>query len=241
VSVFLKKSSWEQAKKDSRGYSDPNLLEGYISEFKLNPVWNKDYDNMLFDSRTISALNSIGMILLLTGQKEINVCDIGGGNGELAFAVTKKFNFIKFEWNIFETKEISHAYEELSNHEKIKWSEYKGELDEIYDIIILSSSLHYFDEPYELLTKIEDKCKFLMVLRLPLIDSNHDIPAVQNGVNNLGVKVSVPYWFLSQTKFDGYLENFGDIVLKWEQREEIVEFEGQSSTMQGRLIRTKKS
>jgi hypothetical protein len=29
--------------------------------------------------------------------------------------------------------------------------------------------------------------------------------------------------------------------LKWEQREEIVEFEGQSTTMQGRLIRTKKS
>lgn len=241
MSVFFKKSSWEKAKKDSLGYSDPNLLEGYISEFKRNPVWNKDYDNMLFDSRTINAFNSIGMMLLLTGQKKIKVCDIGGGNGELAFAVTKKFKFVKFEWNIFETKEISHAYEELSNQKVIKWSEYKGILNEIYDIIILSSSLHYFDEPYRLLGEVEDKCKFLMILRLPLIDSNDDIPAIQNGINNLGVKVSVPYWFLSQTKFDNFLEKFGNIVLKWEQRDEIVEFEGQSITMQGRLIRTKNS
>ena len=88
MSIFSKKSSWEKAKNDSRGYSDPILLDGYISEFKMNPVWNKDYDNILLDSRTINAFNSIGMILLLSGQKRLKVCDIGGGNGELAFAVT---------------------------------------------------------------------------------------------------------------------------------------------------------
>lgn len=241
MSIFSKKSSWEKAKNDSRGYSDPILLDGYISEFKMNPVWNKDYDNILLDSRTINAFNSIGMILLLSGQKRLKICDIGGGNGELAFAVTKKFNFIEFEWNIFETKEISHGYDALSNHKEIKWSEYLGRFDEDYDITILSSSLHYFDEPYELLGEIEDRCKFLMILRIPLIDSKDDIPAVQSGINNLGVEVSVPYWFLSQTKLDNHLNKLGDVILKWEQREEIVEFEGQLIAMQGRLIRTKNS
>ena len=80
-----------------------------------------------------------------------------------------------------------------------------------------------------------------MILRIPLIDSKDDIPAVQSGINNLGVEVSVPYWFLSQTKLDNHLKKLGDIILKWEQREEIVEFEGQSIAMQGRLIRTKNS
>lgn len=237
MSKFYRKSSWAQAKLDSIGYLDQRLINAYVSDFSQNRIWETIKKRSKLMPRSVYSLNAIGFMLHIYRKQNISVCDIGGGNGELAFLAKKVYDFIDFKWTIFETQQISKAYSEIAHDSGVSWINFDENLEHNFDAVVMSSSLHYFQDPYALLNQVTNKCKFLILLRLPLIDNFDDIPAVQIGKNSLGVKVSIPYWFLSQTKIDNYLEKVGDVILSWDQADESVMFEGNKVNMQGRLIK----
>lgn len=221
MSKLILKKNWETAKKDSLGYSDENLVKTYINEFRDNPPWKNLILSSYLDSRFIEASNALSYCTTQLQKKTIRVCDIGGGNGSLAFNYINLIRNINFKWTIYETPEIAEQYQNLTKSQKIKFQTFTDNINSKYDICLLSSSLHYLDDPYLILSNILKKCDYLILLRLPLVDDFEDKSCVQIGVNNLGAKVRVPYWLLSNSKLTNFIKNHGEIIFRWKSSEDI--------------------
>ena len=242
--TFIRKTSWFEAQKQSQGYEDASLVEALSNAAATQRPWERSINCGYVQAREIELLNALQMVASLSSHTRIlDVADVGGGNGYMAGLARRFMPAQQLQWTIFESKSVSDAYRVLEEESNISWRE-NTELnyDRIFDVAIASCVLNYVQKPLELLNFLATKSRFLLLMRLPLIDDSDHIPTVQKPNDGIYAKVnsSWPAWFLSRARLDNCLRNSGEIIFRWTTPTEVWQFEGKPIILEGLLLRSRK-
>lgn len=83
------------------------------------------------------------------------------------------------------------------------------------DVVLLSSVLHYLEEPYQMLDRIiQIGIKYIIIDRTPFLKGTDRI-TIQK-VNPKIYKASYPCWFLNKKKFISFLDAEYNLVLEFD-------------------------
>ena len=224
--LFTICSSWKQAVDTSVGYQDSRLVEKLTSNLRFNPPW-LDFSPKILNTRIMELMAVIQYVLKNRNKSIIRVADVGGGNGYMGVAISKLFPEIKWKWVVYESTEIAEAYSSVLNQSNVisfaptpeLFKTSVGPICNVPDIILISCTLQYVENPYALMEKILEISAPKIVMRIPLISTENDIATVQDfgkigGYAGLKA-ISWPMWWFSRTKFIQYIEKTSTIDFQW--------------------------
>jgi putative methyltransferase (TIGR04325 family) len=241
--TFFRCDSYNQAKKQSQGYEDGVLLDSLVANIKRNSPW-KDLDKNIsyIEHRQLELLCALMRVACENPSKNLNVADVGGGNGYLAMAPKTHLPMINWNWTAFESNSVSDSYIQFQEESGIKWKR-ANDIEDIYEIGLFSCSLQYMESPFKVLERFALKCKYLIIMRLPLLNSSNHIITKQTFDEGIyqEANASFPAWFFSEDEFISSLEEIGEIMYRWKTPSEVWRFEGEDVTLDGMLVRVSKS
>lgn len=187
----------------SLGYEDPELIKAIVEE-------TKEYLLSLNESHYVSAdqtiLHTFLPFPLVTENKKMNVLDVGGSSGMHYFPIKKILGHdYKLKWHVAETKSLSEAARIFEN-EELKFfdniHDAARSLDNI-DIIVSSGAIQYCPDPRIMLKEmVNSGARFILLSRLSLTLSDHDIISVQKSL-------------LSQNSFEKLPNGYIDKIIKY--------------------------
>ena len=214
---FHRVDSWETAQKKSMGYESPQVIDLVVNDaMRLR-------EKIKESEQATSRFQQIATAMLLCiseghgmEKKNWRVLDFGGGSGDYFFQFKKFAPGILMEWTVLETPALASELQLQNRNEdpNIKWIDSFEQLDGKYDVIVCSSVLQYLQNPFETLKELVKKSDFLILNRLPLIDSSEHIVAVQRIWSNKR-RGSYPANFFSETRFLEELQGYGLIAMRW--------------------------
>jgi len=241
--TFFGKANWEQAQHESQGYEAIDLVTALTTRAELDHPWSQIKDRLYLQAREIELLNALQTIALLSGNSQIlDVADVGGGNGYMAAVARQFMPSLQFPWTVFESGSVANSYQRFEPEADIFWKENSEQnFDHVFDVAIISCALHYIPEPHTLLNFLSTTSRYLLLMRLPLVDDPADIPTIQRPSDGLYATVNAqwPAWFLSRSRFDDCLEEVGDVIFRWTTPTEVWQFEGEPIMLEGVLLKTK--
>lgn len=186
----------------SAGYEDPYLIKTVYEETK---EYLRDQDG-----QTVVADNTLAHILMafsFLGSKPIvNIIDAGGSCGIHYFPVSRLLgNRFSFRWHIAETPSLVGYAREFEN-EELKFftgiSQAAASFDNV-DLIISSGAIQYMSDPRKALKEmIATQAEFILLTRLSLSTTDHDIITVQKSL-------------LSENSFEKMPEGFRDRIITY--------------------------
>jgi putative methyltransferase (TIGR04325 family) len=146
----------------------------------------------------------------------IRVLDVGGAGADYFYQFQEFAPHINFDWTVLETPALAEAMsnEFGRNLTNLRWIDSIEHTDEIYDVVLCSGVLQCVEKPFELLESLVKKSKFLIINRIPLVESPEHFFAVQNIITN-GKRASYPVHFFSEKAFLAELSQHGDVEMKW--------------------------
>lgn len=202
--IFFRVGAWSEAVELTKGYEDAELLNNYIEQVRKNPPWEHLDSNYFFTSREIELICAIQKALTLVpvSLTNVQVLDVGGGNGYLGIAVKRMIALMNWDWIVLESKACARAYSPFANEAKLRWVD-----DESFDwkqrstIGLFSCPLQYLENPEESLRKIADHCDFVILMRMPLLDcAKHIITRQTLDSSLISIEnASWPHWFFPAT------------------------------------------
>lgn len=241
--IFSRKANWEQARQESQGYEETDLVSTLTARAEVERPWAQVDGGAYVQARELELINALQMVVSLSKNPEtLDVADVGGGNGYMASMARQRMQFQRFQWTIFESKAVSDSYQRFESESEVFWRENDEQyFDRVFDVAIISCTLHYLSEPQALLDFLSEKSQYLLLMRVPLVDEPEDIPTIQHPVDGIYASVNAhwPAWFLSRTRFDASLKEVGDVVFRWTTPTEVWQFEGEPIILEGVLLRTK--
>jgi putative methyltransferase (TIGR04325 family) len=237
--TFTRCISWEDADKKSLGYQDSGLVKKLVESNRQNPPWIRK-ENDYLNSREIELSCALMRTVGKGEDCRIKVADVGGGNGYMATTARRILPWINWEWYVYESPAIASAYVEFEVGADIKWK-CADDFSEEFDVGLMSCSIQYLKNPMEVIKKLSLRSQFLIIMRIPFIDSVDDVVTTQRFIEGIynDSNASWPAWFFSRQKFDAELENLGTIIYRWKTPTEILLFEGVNVQLEGMLIRTR--
>ena len=219
--------NWGSALNNSSSYDTEEVFNKTVeSARKVRDglaVYERDsviFDEIQYDWQFLSCL-----LLIANISKRLNVVDFGGALGtsyrqnkfflekldiELKWTIIEQEKFVKMGQQEFTTSDLKFVYrlKDIEDHD--------------IDVVVLSCSLCYLEKPYEVLNEIIScKPRFILISRNPMIESTHDIVALQT-VRPSIYKASYPVWNFDFTKFKNFFLDDYDCLLQWE--DEIQDF-----------------
>lgn len=241
IELFFRESNWNEALRQSRGYEDSELVDSYVKQIKENPPWIVEKKKVL-TTREVELICAIQRSIKLGffGRNNLNVLDIGGGNGYLGFAVRHIISEIGWDWTILESDICAKSYSEFEKDAGVRWvSDNQHDWNKKKDIGLLSCVLQYLEKPDEYLVKIAKQCDFMILMRLPLADFDDHVVTRQTFLPGLHPfpSASWPCWFFSRKMFDDLISKIGKIVYQWTSCESIL-FEGNNIRFEGVCIKS---
>jgi putative methyltransferase (TIGR04325 family) len=214
---FKKVQSWESAVRKSSGYESVSVVEPIVAaarqlqsesqtSFVSNPRYQQIAAGMLF---------SISQERFSTGEP-IRVLDVGGAGADYFYQFQKFAPQINFDWTVLETPALAEAMsnEFGRNLSNLRWLDSIENTDEIYDVVLCSGVLQCVEKPFELLETLVKKSKFVIINRIPLVESPEHFFAVQNIITN-GKRASYPVHFFGEKAFLTELTRHGEVEMKW--------------------------
>ena len=146
----------------------------------------------------------------------IRVLDVGGAGADYFYQFQEFAPHINFDWTVLETPALAEAMsnEFGRNLTDLRWLDSIEHTDEIYDVVLCSGVLQCVEKPFELLEPLAKKSKFLIINRIPLVESPEHFFAVQNIITN-GKRASYPVHFFGEKAFLTELSQHGDVEMKW--------------------------
>ena len=214
---FRKVESWESAVRKSSGYESVNVVEPIVAAarqlqsnsqttFVSNPRYQQIAAGMLF---------SISQERFSNGEP-IRVLDVGGAGADYFYQFQEFAPHINFDWTVLETPALAEAMsnEFGRNLTNLRWLDSIEHTDAIYDVVLCSGVLQCVEKPFELLESLVKKSKFLIINRIPLVESPEHFFAVQNIITN-GKRASYPVHFFGEKTFLAELSQHGDVEMKW--------------------------
>ena len=163
----------------------------------------------------------------------------------MGVAISKLFPEIKWEWIVYESTEIAEAYSSVLNQSNLisfaptpeLFKASAGSILNVQDIILISGTLQYIEDPYALLEKCLGVPAPKIVMRIPLQSTENDIATVQDfekigGYSGLDA-ISWPMWWFSRHKFIQYIKQSSTIDFQWVTDSESYRFMGTDIALEG--------
>ena len=198
--------NWQQAVNNSSGYDSQIILEKVKNS--LTKVKNGqavyERDSVLF-SKVQYSWAVLSSLLWISSQKDnrLNLIDFGGSLGSSYFQNRELLKHLKdLKWNIVEQKSFMEYGKKYFEDENLKFYE---SIDECLntnkpDLILISSSIQYLEEPYIFIEKIISyEFEYIIFDRTTFL-KNEDRLTVQKVPPSI-YDASYPAWFLNETKF----------------------------------------
>ncbi len=209
IRIYGNYKSFEEALKNSQGYSDELILKKKINSFlsvlKGHAAYEQDtllffkenYDNDLLDY-----LNDIQKKI----QRNLIVLDFGGSFGTLYFKNYKKFNHT-YDWNIIEQENIVNYINENNFNLKINFFKNLNDLKKTPDVVIFSGSIQYLPNPYEILEQlIKKNITNFLFLKTSFHYGKDNIFSIQKVPKNI-YQATYPITIFSYVKFIDFFKS----------------------------------
>ena len=237
--TFFRCENYQEAQKQSLGYEEDNLVDKLVENIKREPPWKVINNELYIEHRQLELLSAVMRVSFENKYINIKVADIGGGNGYLSSSIRENLDMINWDWTVFESDKVALAYSQFEKESGIKWQKSSGDFVDSHDIGLFSCSLQYLQSPFKVLRKFASKCKYLIIMRLPLIDESNHVITKQIFTEGIYHEASSswPAWFFSKNRFYSEIEKIGKVIYKWKTPTEIIHFEGKSIMMEGVLVR----
>jgi putative methyltransferase (TIGR04325 family) len=245
--TFFRVGSWGEAKDQTKGYEDEALINSYVESIRQAPPWEVN-NNIYFTDREIQLISAVQRVIAPpppvttpNAIASIRVLDVGGGNGYLGCAVQRFLPEISWEWIVVESNACANAYSQFEDASNIKWiSHDMFDWKTTANIGLVSCSLQYLKYPEKELRRIAKVCDFIVLMRLPIVDTAEHIITRQTFYNSLHQNhdLSWPHWFLSRRRLFDMIASIGDVVYCWKTSSESYLFEGNLIILEGVLIKT---
>jgi len=207
-------NTWNEAIMKSDGYSSDIIFQK--AKYSALKVKSKEYayeqDSVLYGeiSYTYHILLTLYKAALVSNGKLV-VLDYGGSLGSTYYRCRDMLNDISnLKWCIIEQEKYVECGKDLFEDEVLKFY-YK--LDECFienvpNVVILSSVLQYLEHPYEL---IQELCirniKYLIIDRTPVTTERQDTIVIQKVPSNI-YKASYPAWIFNKDKLLNTVKNY---------------------------------
>lgn len=199
-------SSWEEALVNSDGYDKDEILEKTLAATLQvkNGQAVFERDSVIFDipQYPFFLISSLLYIAALNNN-ELSVLDFGGALGSSYFQCRNFLSLIKTKWNVVEQKKHVDAGRKYIEDETLHFYYTINEcmLNEKPNMVLLSGVLHVIDQPYLVIRNIIDcNVDYVVVCRQPLTNKLDERLCIMNVPPNI-YNASLPYWFLSETRF----------------------------------------
>jgi len=178
---FSLHKTWEDAMHHSSGYEDPKLVSNLAQQLETQAPWPKvRAADRYLDQRSLELLFALQLAVADCGP-DVRVADIGGGNGYMAYIARQELASFQWDWTVFESPAIAAQYGVFESEAGLKWRPYSLEgMSAEYDVGLLSCTLQYVADPYALLRIAASRCRYLLIMRLPLFSTGDtDLCSVQ--------------------------------------------------------------
>lgn len=167
-------SQWSEAEKLCNGYDSQNIIEKCFDAIKEVASGRAVYerDSVLFDKKEFS-LGIVSSLFLAASQSDnhLSVLDFGGSFGTTYFQNKNFLSYFKScNWTIVEQKKIYELGKKNFENNQLNFVETIEESlkTKSTNLIIISSSLQYISNPYEILNQMNNsKCQFIVFDRIP--------------------------------------------------------------------------
>ncbi|RYE57122.1 MAG: methyltransferase, TIGR04325 family [Sphingobacteriales bacterium] len=210
---------WAEARKDCAGYDAQNILEKVqtATSAVLEGKAAYERDSVLFENYDYSfPLLSYLLFAHELQENKLNIIDFGGSLGS-SFLQHRKFleRLPGIKWNIIEQPNFVEAGKKLFTGSVL---DFHGSIEECIskqgkqDLILISSTLPYLEDPYSLLKMILTfDIRFLVIDHTPFNYEDRDRITVQR-VDPVIYEASYPCRFLSLRKVKALLYEKYNII-----------------------------
>jgi len=203
-SDFIECLNWDRAISQARGYEDGDIILHYSARFAIDKPWlqkssHSTLEDLVLSERQENLFFGFALALVKLRKQKIRVLDIGGGNGYMAYWLRDFFPEQSFDWTILESRSIAENYSKWKEEANINWI-YEDAFAVSFDVILISCALQYVQNWSQLLVDAVNTCEILLLMRLPILESNEHKFGVQKIFRkSLGEEfdASVPCHFFS--------------------------------------------
>ena len=170
----------------------------------------------------------------------VSIADFGGGNGYLADWIRLEFPNTKILYTVYETKKIAEGYNRLSKDLEINFVDANRFGEKLYDLIIISGTLHVVENWKEILTLSSQIADNVLLMRVPMTDADKHEFLIQNASAEVyGLShASWPIIFFSRGLLLKEIQNMFEIVLELTDIEESFPSHGKKFFMRSLLLKT---
>ncbi len=155
--------SWAEAQKASGGYNQDNIITKTIGSlakvrdglaaFERDTVLYYKYDKIKYSWHVLTWL----LYAAIKKNNELNIIDLGGSLGTSFYQYRKYLNGLnKFKWNIIEQEKIVDEGKKSFSNPSLSfyYSVEEALRENDVNIVMLSGTLQYIEDPYQLLNHI---------------------------------------------------------------------------------------
>ena len=223
--------NWEDAKKISSGYDDKNILKKVVYATNLllsgKAVYERD-GVILKQNEFFGETVSIILRASIENQNECKVIDFGGSLGSTYYNNRCFFKKIKkLNWTVVEQKNFVKVGNKSFSNNILNFCETFDEAikdSKRPNVIILSGSIQYMQNPYKLLKKIiETKADYLIINRTPFIIKGKSKITIQKIPKTI-IHSSYPIWLFNEIEFKTNFKKKYEEVVTFDSLEGILGF-----------------
>ena len=205
-------ASWQMARTMSQGYDNPAILDS------ANRAMQKVVTQQAYAERDGTALTSPiyreGILLSLSKiarqlGRPVTVVDIGGALGTLYYQGVHWLGEEAIaQWLVVEQPAFAELGVKQYQNDKLSFSaDLTSALNHAADVIILSSSLQYFEDPYQTFASIIAKRpQHIIYDRLPCSSTEQSQIMLQHA-RTQHYSSTYPVWLLSESRLHQQLSN----------------------------------
>ena len=232
--------SWAEAVDKSKGYDEKELVVNLVQQFEAQ-LKNRPFAISKGEETLRLQHLLIGFFLSLNNKKNISIGDFGGANGYMCDWLRSYNPEIGIEYTVFEPTEISEAYSFESKKIGIKFLDI-NQFDKFkFDLIIISCTLQYTEKWVEVLKLSLQNAPYVLLMRVPLIDSLNNEFFIQHTTTGLYGQSSSswPVIFFSRNRFIDQLNELSKIEFSGVDYEESFPFNREKYFMNTFLLASK--
>lgn len=212
--------SWAQAVESAYGYDDPSIL-AKIKEASLQVKNNPRLfarDGMVFSTPQYShPLLSALLKVAIEKKGPLNVVDFGGGLGSSYYALRNYCPAVELKWFVVEQPNFVEYGNQFLRDDALSFYSDLSSLSEKIDIIVLSGTLQYIDQPYHLLKQILAlKAPYFLLDRTWFNEKADQDQIVVEHVPEHIYKSSYPCWLLSYKKLKEFLDSAYQVIFEFD-------------------------
>jgi putative methyltransferase (TIGR04325 family) len=231
-------NSWLEAVTGSKGYEDGALALDLIKKFETDLV--SRLDKSPIGNKSVRNEHLLTMFNKVNSGGEVSIADFGGGNGYMADWIRLEFPNTKILYTVYETTKIAEGYNKLSKDLEIDFVDANRFGEKLYDLIIISGTLHFLENWKEILKLSSRIAKNVLLMRVPMTDADDHEFLIQNANAEIyGLShASWPIIFFSRGLLLKEFQNMFGIVLELTDIEESFPSHGKKFFMHSLLLKT---